>query len=136
MGERWQKIKKLFTDLWCNNIKTHYKSISAALAVFIVSTFGIFTTQLAGIVGPVFAGIFYALDFSASYICFKVMGKIENGNGKDIPSTKELLTLFKEDKDFRKLAYEKLAKKYIENGNNIKTENEKTNIARTENLRS
>ena len=118
MGKKWNSIKEIFMKFWCNNIKKNYKSISAALAVFITTTVGIVLIKLGGIVSADIAGIFYAADILITFVTFKIMGRAQNGNGYGKPETKVLLEIMDKDEEFRKMAMEKV-KEYMENSETL-----------------
>lgn len=118
MGNGWKAIKEVFLKLWCNNIKRNYKSISGALAVFITTTLGIVFMNISNLVSPSIAGIFYALDIFMTFVMFKVMGKVINGNGYGKIETKILLKIMDQDEEFRLLALNK-AEEYVENSKTL-----------------
>ena len=105
MGNGWKAIKEVFLKFWCNNIKKNYKSISGALAVFITTTLGIFFMNMSNMVSPNIAGIFYALDIFITFVVFKIMGKVMNGNGYG--------KVMDTDEEFRLLALKK-AEEYVD----------------------
>jgi len=113
MGNGWKAIKEVFLKFWCNNIKKNYKSISGALAVFITTTLGIFFMNMSNMVSPNIAGIFYALDIFITFVVFKIMGKVMNGNGYGKVETKILLKIMDTDEEFRLLALKK-AEEYVD----------------------
>ena len=120
MGKRWRSIKQLFLDFWCNNIKKNYKEISYAIGTFIAVVIGqIITLVLIGASIQVVA-IGVAVDTLVTYLLMKFFGKTQNGNGKGLPETKEIIKLLKRDPFFRKYANDNISDFYHKNGNGIK----------------
>ena len=124
IGKRWKAIKQLFLDFWCNNIKKNYKEISYAIGTFIAVVVGqVIALVLIGATIQVIA-IGIAIDTLVTYLLMKFFGKTQNGNGKGLPETKELVRLLKRDPFFRKYANDKIADFYLKNGEKAKLEDE------------
>jgi hypothetical protein len=124
MGKRWKSIKNVFLDFWSNNIKRNYKEISYAIGTFIAVAVGqVITLVLIGATIQIVA-IGIAIDTLITYLLMKFFGKTQNGNGKGLPETKELVKLLRRDPFFRKYANNKIADFYYKNGNGIKLKDE------------
>ena len=120
------KIIDMFKKLWCNNIKTHLKKISAAIG----TTTNSITTAVVGYYIAIaiataniellllVMGILIPLQGLVNLLCYYIFGSVKNGNGYQIPENKYILELVKNDEQVRELVKAKYTDRLL-NGNHV-----------------
>jgi len=114
-------VLETFKKFWQDNIKKHYRKISimigSTLAVIISSILRYLCTLIEASsisiqTASTMVTILVALESLIIGLTIIIFGKVKNGNGYEIPETKDIVKLLKEDPFFRKYANLRIAEKY------------------------
>jgi len=102
------KIRELFMKFWADNIKTNYKKISIACGTGINMIIGAVlgfcmeaAYSMGNSLGMTIVMILFAIQVVTNVIVFSIFGKATNGNGYNMPETKLIVDVIRENQELR-----------------------------------